>query len=114
MSKYAIVKEMEVNGKKFKYFSIPDMQSKDHNISRLPFSLRIVLESVIRNSRNGLANDRDIENILEWNAKEPADTEIPFTVSRVLMQDFTGIPAIVDLASVRTRSVAVIPDRRDP
>ena len=101
MSKYAIVKEMEVNGKKFKYFSIPDLQSKDHNISRLPFSLRIVLESVIRNSRKGLANDKDIENILEWNAKEPADTEIPFTVSRVLMQDFTGIPAIVDLASMR-------------
>ena len=101
MSKYAIVKEMEVNGKKFKYFSLPDLQSKDHNVSRLPFSLRIVLESVIRNSTKGLANEKDIENILKWNAKEPADSEIPFTVSRVLMQDFTGIPAIVDLASMR-------------
>ena len=101
MSKYAIIKELEANGKKFKYFSLPDLQSKDHNISRLPFSLRIVLESVIRNSMKGLASEKDIENILEWNAKEPADTEIPFTVSRVLMQDFTGIPAIVDLASMR-------------
>lgn len=101
MSKYAIIKELESNGKKFKYFSLPDLQSKDHNISRLPFSLRIVLESVIRNSTKGLASEKDIENILEWNAKEPADTEIPFTVSRVLMQDFTGIPAIVDLASMR-------------
>ncbi|MFG1555485.1 MAG: aconitate hydratase AcnA [Thermoplasmataceae archaeon] len=101
MSKYAIIKELETNGKKFKYFSLPDLQSKDHNISRLPFSLRIVLESVIRNSTKGLASEKDIENILEWNAKEPADTEIPFTVSRVLMQDFTGIPAIVDLASMR-------------
>ncbi len=101
MSKYAIIKELEANGKKFKYFSLPDLQSKDHNISRLPFSLRIVLESVIRNSTKGLASEKDIENILEWNAKEPADTEIPFTVSRVLMQDFTGIPAIVDLASMR-------------
>ncbi len=101
MSKYAIIKELELNGKKFKYFSLPELQSKNHNISRLPFSLRIVLESVIRNSTKGLANEKDIENILEWNAKEPADSEIPFTVSRVLMQDFTGIPAIVDLASMR-------------
>ncbi|MHB8360367.1 MAG: aconitate hydratase AcnA [Thermoplasmataceae archaeon] len=101
MSKYAIVKEIEVRGKKYKYFSLPDLQSGNNNISKLPFSLRIILESVIRNSRKGLSDDKDIENILNWNSKNPSDSEIPFTVSRVLMQDFTGIPAVVDLATMR-------------
>ncbi|EQD58128.1 hypothetical protein B1A_10945, partial [mine drainage metagenome] len=64
MSKYAIVKEFEVRGKKYKYFSLPDLQSGNNNISKLPFSLRIILESVIRNSKKGLSDDKDIENIL--------------------------------------------------
>ncbi len=101
MSEYAIIKELEVRGKKYRYFSIPELESKSHKVSRLPYSLRIVLESVIRNSTKGLSNDKDIENILSWKSGEPEESEIPFTVSRVLMQDFTGIPAIVDLAAMR-------------
>ncbi|MFO7768075.1 MAG: aconitate hydratase AcnA [bacterium] len=70
-------------------------------ISRLPVSLRIVLESVLRHLDGETVTEEDVKTLANWDAADPAGAEIPFTVARVLMQDFTGVPAIVDLAAMR-------------
>lgn len=70
-------------------------------VSRLPYSIRILLESVLRNCDNFAVTEQDVQNLAAWNAAEPAPQEIPFKPSRVVLQDFTGVPAVVDLAAMR-------------
>jgi len=70
-------------------------------ISRLPVSIRIVLESVLRNCDGLRINESDVRALAAWNAAKPVDTEIPFVVSRIVLQDFTGVPLLVDLAAMR-------------
>src|SRR4030081_3704084 len=72
------------------------------NISRLPVSIRIVLESVLRNCDGTKGRRKDVEALAKWNAKKPANEEIPFVVSRIVLQDFTGVPLVVDLAAMRS------------
>ncbi len=72
-----------------------------YDISTLPFSIRILLENVIRNHNGTTFTDAHIKNILNWNP-QPSNIDIPFLPARVLMQDFTGVPAVVDLASIRS------------
>ena len=71
-------------------------------ISKLPVSIRIVLESVLRNCDGKKVQARDVETLANWNAKAPAQEEIPFVVARIVLQDFTGVPLLVDLAAMRT------------
>ncbi len=71
------------------------------NISRLPFSVRILLESVLREANGFEVTDDDVVNLAQWNAKNPASREIPFKPSRVILQDFTGVACLVDLAAMR-------------
>lgn len=71
-------------------------------ISRLPFSIRILLEAVLRNCDNFAVTEQDVRNLAAWNAAAPAPQEIPFKPSRVVLQDFTGVPAVVDLAAMRS------------
>src|SRR5438046_1134511 len=71
-------------------------------ISRLPISIRIVLESVLRNCDGQKVQRKDVEALANWNAKSPANEEIPFVVARIVLQDFTGVPLIVDLAAMRS------------
>lgn len=96
-----VVKQIDVSGKKYNYFSLPALEEKGYNISRLPRSIRIVLESLIRNLDGKAVREKDVLNLLKWNSKDPGKQEIPFKVSRVVMQDFTGVPAVVDLAALR-------------
>jgi len=70
-------------------------------ISELPFSIRILLESALRNCDGYIVREEDVKNLASWNAAKPAEVEIPFHPSRVLLQDFTGVPAVVDLAAMR-------------
>src|SRR4030081_2307420 len=72
------------------------------NISRLPVSIRIVLESVLRNCDGKKVRRKDVETLAKWNAKKPANEEIPFVVARIVLQDFTGVPLVVDLAAMRS------------
>src|SRR3954465_3365793 len=72
------------------------------NISRLPVSIRIVLESVLRNCDGEKVRRKDVEALAKWNPKSPANVEIPFVVARIVLQDFTGVPLIVDLAAMRS------------
>ena len=71
-------------------------------VSRLPFSIRVLLESVLRNCDGYEVSEEDVRNLAGWNGKSPAPVEIPFKPSRVILQDFTGVPAVVDLAAMRS------------
>jgi aconitate hydratase len=70
-------------------------------ISKLPVSIRIVLEAVLRNFDGKRVSEKDIRTLANWNAKAPASEEIPFVVARIVLQDFTGVPLLVDLAAMR-------------
>ncbi len=84
-------------------YSLPSLEQAGlGNISRLPVSIRIVLESVLRNVDGQKVTERDVRTLAAWNAKSPAPEEIPFVVARVLLQDFTGVPLLVDLAAMRS------------
>ena len=68
---------------------------------KLPYSIRILLESAIRNCDNFQVTKEDVEKIIDWEKTAPKQVEIPFKPARVLLQDFTGVPAVVDLACMR-------------
>ena len=90
------------NGKIVEYVSIPKVEKLGiGKISSLPFTIRIILESLIRNMDNSSVNEEDIRLLSNWDPKNPNDNDIPFKVARVLMQDFTGVPAVVDLSAMR-------------
>ncbi|XP_076889519.1 aconitate hydratase 1-like [Bidens hawaiensis] len=82
-----------------KYYSLPSLT--DSRIDRLPLSIRILLESAIRNCDEFQVTSKDVEKILDWQKTSPKKVEIPFKPARVLLQDFTGVPTIVDLAGMR-------------
>ena len=67
----------------------------------MPFSIRVLLEAVLRNVDGELVTDDDVRNLAAWNAAAPKDVELPYMPARVILQDFTGVPAVVDLASMR-------------
>ncbi len=100
-SKAKSVKEISVNGKTYKYSSLKDLKN---NIEHLPFSIRILLENVLRNYDGFSITEEHVNTLLEW-TPEPIDKEIPFMPGRILMQDFTGVPAVVDMASLRAEFV---------
>ncbi|EEF38199.1 aconitate hydratase, cytoplasmic [Ricinus communis] len=82
-----------------KFYSLPALN--DPRIDKLPYSIRILLESAIRNCDNFQVTKQDVEKIIDWENSAPKQVEIPFKPARVLLQDFTGVPAVVDLASMR-------------
>jgi aconitate hydratase len=91
---------LEVSGREFEIFSLSALQ-KRFDIARLPYSLKVLLENALRLEDGESVDAADVEAIATWDADaEPAE-EIPFQPARVLMQDFTGVPAIVDLAAMR-------------
>ncbi len=71
-------------------------------VSRLPYSVRILLEAVLRGCDGYVIREEDIRNVATWSAAKPAEVEIPFPPARVVLQDFTGVPAVVDLAAMRS------------
>ena len=97
---FSCKRTLNVNGKDHAYYSLPEL-SKQHDISRLPFSLKILLENLLRNENGVDVTRSDIEALCQWQPEAEPDTEIAFTPSRVVLQDFTGVPAVVDLAAMR-------------
>jgi len=91
------------NGREGFLHSLPALEEQGvGKISRLPVSIRIVLESVLRNCDGKKVRRKDVEALAHWNAKKPANEEIPFVVARIVLQDFTGVPLVVDLAAMRS------------
>ena len=101
-------------GRQGRFYSLPALNEALGNsvdLSRLPVSLRIVLESVLRNCDGKKVSETAVRQLAAWNAKAPAAEEIPFVVARIVLQDFTGVPLLVDLAAMRTAVAAL---GRDP
>src|SRR5215218_6648267 len=92
--------ELEVGGETFEIFRLEALQSK-FDVARLPFSLKVLLENLLRTEGNGAVGAEDIEALATWDANAEPANEIAFSPARVIMQDFTGVPAIVDLAAMR-------------
>src|SRR6267378_3897786 len=91
------------NGREGFLHSLPELETQGiGKISRLPISIRIVLESVLRNCDGKKVGGKDVETLARWDAKKPANEEIPFVVARIVLQDFTGVPLVVDLAAMRS------------
>src|SRR5213080_972472 len=91
------------NGREGFLYSLPALEEHGvGKISRLPVSIRIVLESVLRNCDGKKVRRKDVETLANWSAKSPANEEIPFVVARIVLQDFTGVPLVVDLAAMRS------------
>ena len=90
-------------GREAFFYSLPALEEQGiGKISRLPVTIRIVLESVLRNCDDEKVRRKDVETLANWNAKSPANAEIPFVVARIVLQDFTGVPLVVDLAAMRS------------
>src|SRR4051795_8476792 len=92
--------ELDVGGKTYTYYSLESLQSK-YDVARLPFSLKVLLENLLRNEDGVGIHKEDIEALASWEAKADPSKEIAFTPARVVLQDFTGVPCVVDLAAMR-------------
>lgn len=106
-SKAKSVQELSIEGKAYKYSSL-----KDYKIDHLPFSIRILLENTLRNFDTFSVTEEHIQTLLNWKP-ETEDKDIPFHPARVLMQDFTGVPAVVDIASLRSEYMRHGKDGKD-
>ncbi len=91
---------LEVGGREYEIFRLDALQQR-FDVARLPFSLKVLLENLLRTEGNGAVRAKDIEALASWDANAQPSKEIAFTPARVLMQDFTGVPAVVDLAAMR-------------
>ena len=93
------------SGKAGKFFALPALAKQFPNISRLPVSLRIVLESVLRNCDGKKVTAEQVAELACWQPNAERTAEIAFVVSRVVLQDFTGVPLLADLAAMRSTAV---------
>jgi aconitate hydratase len=91
---------LSVGDRSFEIFRLDALQQR-FDVARLPFSLKVLLENLLRTEGNGSVTAADVEALASWDAKAQPSKEIAFTPARVLMQDFTGVPAVVDLAAMR-------------
>ena len=97
---FGVASELEVSGKKYRIFDMSKLEAKT-----LPYSLKILLENLLRTEDGANVTASHIQSIVDWDPKAEPDTEIQFTPARVIMQDFTGVPCVVDLATMREAMV---------
>jgi aconitate hydratase len=95
------LKTLTVEGKDYKYFSLAEAADALGDISKLPKSLKILLENVLRFENGGSYKVEDAKSVIGWLEKASSTKEVPFKPARILMQDFTGVPGVVDLAAMR-------------
>ena len=97
---FGVARELEVSGKKYRIYDMSKLEAKT-----LPYSLKILLENLLRTEDGANVTASHIQSIVDWDPKAEPDTEIQFTPARVIMQDFTGVPCVVDLATMREAMV---------
>ena len=91
------------NGKQGKFYSLPALEKAGVGpVSKLPVSIRLVLESVLRNCDGKKVSEANVKELANWKSSETRTAEIPFVVARIVLQDFTGVPLLVDLAAMRS------------
>jgi aconitate hydratase len=98
---------LEVEGASYQVYRLATLAKSHPAAARLPFSLKVLLENLLRHEDGRVVRREHIEKMVAWNAKAMPDTEISFYVARVLLQDFTGVPAVVDLAAMREALAAL-------
>lgn len=101
---YKIIKKLPSAQGDLSYWSLEELKKQGYPINKLPFSIRILLENTLRNFDDFAITKENIETLLNWKP-EPSEKDIPYKPARVLMQDFTGVPAVVDIASLRAEAV---------
>ncbi len=116
MNSFASKATLKSGAKSYTVYRLPALTAKGFNLSRLPFSLKILLENLLRREDGVTVTAGDIEFLAKWDAKAEPSREIAYMPARVLMQDFTGVPAVVDLAAMRDaiRSLGGDPERVNP
>ena len=99
---FSVLRTLKLGNKEVKYFSLVDLAKKYPQINSFPYCIRILLESVLRSINEKEVTSNHLKAFLKYNPQSPSDIEIPFTPARVLLQDFTGVPCVVDLAALRS------------
>ncbi len=114
---FKVRKTLNVNGVNYDYFSLPAAEEAGlKGLSKLPFTLKILLENLLRHEDDISVNQKDIKAVTQWLKDKSSDHEIAYRPARVLMQDFTGVPAVVDLAAMRNaiKKLGGDPERINP
>ncbi|HCI47602.1 MAG TPA: aconitate hydratase, partial [Rhodospirillaceae bacterium] len=106
-STYNARRELTVDGETYSYYSLKAAAEKLGDISRLPFTLKVLLENLLRYEDGRTVNAEDVAAVAEWLKEKKSTKEIAYRPARVLMQDFTGVPAVVDLAAMRDAMVGM-------
>ncbi|HEX4407935.1 MAG TPA: aconitate hydratase AcnA [Xanthobacteraceae bacterium] len=102
LDSFKCLRPLKVGSKTYAYYSLPIAEKNGlKGISRLPFSLKVLLENLLRNEDGRTVTKQDIQAVAQWLKTKTSDSEVAFRPARVLMQDFTGVPAVVDLAAMR-------------
>lgn len=105
-NKYNAKKQLTVNGKTYSYFDLKAIEEAGlGKVSRLPYSVRVLMESLLRQHDGHQIKDEHVEALAKWGTAEGEGVDVPFKPSRIILQDFTGVPAVVDLASLRKATV---------
>src|SRR5512146_3158948 len=107
---------LDVDGKSYEIFRLDAVKGEGLDVDRLPFSLKVLLENLLRTEDGANITADHVRALAGWKPDAEPDTEIQFTPARVLMQDFTGVPCVVDLAAMREAMVAIggDPERINP
>src|SRR5690554_2261774 len=101
-SLYNSKRTFEVNGKTYHYYDLEAIKEAGvANVSKLPYSIKVLLESVLRQHDGKVITEEHVENLAKWGTDDVKNIDVPFKPARVILQDFTGVPAVVDLASLR-------------
>jgi aconitate hydratase len=96
-------KKLSVGTKNYTYYDVKVLEEKGiGSVSRLPFSIKVLLESVLRQFDGKTVTEEHVKDLAQWNAKSVKETDIPYKPARIVLQDFTGVPAVVDLAALRS------------
>lgn len=96
------LQKFSANGAEHSFYSLPALDKAGFNVKKLPVSIRLVLESLLRNCDGKRVSEQAVKDLATWSAKAERVEEIPFVVARVVLQDFTGVPLLVDLAAMRS------------
>ncbi len=99
---FGVLRTLSVAGKELSCFSLTELAKTYPQIRKYPYSIRVLLESVLRNINESEVTSDQLKAFLSYDPKAPGDVEIPYTPARVLLQDFTGVPCVVDLAALRS------------
>lgn len=99
---FSIARSLEVNGKPYRYYSLKALEEQGKSgIAKLPFSIKVLLEAAVRQFDGRAITEEHVQQLTGWAEDRDTNKEIPFIPARIVLQDFTGVPVVVDLAAMR-------------